>query len=87
MPSRIEDYALIGDCGAAALVGRPRPSMRLSAWTATATSVARHSSVRERSPSPITCSNLPVAASARARLSYPDEATPLPSAQITPQAA
>src|SRR3712207_700766 len=46
--------------------------MRLSAWTATFTSVARRSSVCERSPSPITCFHLPMAASARARLLYPD---------------
>src|SRR3954463_8978916 len=32
--------------------GRPNSSMRLSAWTATSTSVARRSSVRERNPSP-----------------------------------
>jgi len=49
-------------------IGRPSSSMRLSAWTATSTSVARRRSVRERSPSPITCLNLPMAASARARL-------------------
>ncbi len=35
-------------------IGRPRSSMRLSAWTATSTSVARRSSVREHNPSPIT---------------------------------
>ena len=49
-------------------IGRPSSSIRLSAWTATSTSVARRRSVRERSPSPITCLNLPMAASARARL-------------------
>ncbi len=49
-------------------IGRPSSSMRLSAWTATPTSVARCRSVRERSPSPITCLNLPMAASAQARL-------------------
>ena len=48
-------------------IGRPSSSIRLSAWTATSTSVARRRSVRERSPSPITCLNLPMAASARAR--------------------
>jgi len=48
-------------------IGRPSSSMRLSAWTATSTSVARRRSVRERSPSPITCLNRPIAASARAR--------------------
>ena len=48
-------------------IGRPSSSMRLSAWTATSTSVARRSSVRERNPSPITCLNLPTPASARAR--------------------
>ena len=48
-------------------IGRPRSSMRLSAWTSTSTTVARRSSVRERSPSPITCLNLAMAASARAR--------------------
>ncbi len=48
-------------------IGRPNSSMRLRAWTATPTSVARRSSVRERSPSPITCLNLPMAASTRAR--------------------
>ncbi len=47
--------------------GRPSSSMRLRAWTATSTSVARRWSVRERSPSPMTCLNLPMAASARAR--------------------
>jgi len=49
-------------------IGRPSSSMRLRAWTATSTSVARRLSVRERSPSPMTCLNLPMAASARARL-------------------
>jgi len=48
--------------------GRPNSDMRLSAWTATSTSVARRSSVRERSPSPITCLNRPITASARARV-------------------
>ena len=48
-------------------IGRPSSSIRLSAWTATSTSVARRRSVRERNPSPITCLNLPMAASARAR--------------------
>jgi hypothetical protein len=46
--------------------------MRSSARAATATSVARRSSVRERSPSPITRFHLAMAASARARLVYPD---------------
>ena len=41
-------------------------------WTATSTSVARRSSVRARSPSPITCFHRPMAASARARMLYPD---------------
>jgi hypothetical protein len=44
----------------------------LSAWAPTATSVARRSSVRERSPSPITCFHLAIAASALERLLYPD---------------
>ena len=35
--------------------GRPSSITRLSAWTATPTSVARRWSVRERNPSPITC--------------------------------
>ena len=48
--------------------GRPNSGMRLRAWTATPTSVARRGSVRERSPSPITCLNLPMVASARARM-------------------
>ena len=48
--------------------GRPSSSMRFRAWTATSTSVARRWSVRERSPSPITCLNLPMVASARARV-------------------
>ncbi len=48
-------------------IGRPSSSMRFRAWTATSTSVARRPSVRERSPSPITCLNLAMAASARAR--------------------
>ncbi len=42
--------------------------MRLSAWTATSTLIARRSSVRKRSPSPITCLNRPMAVSARARV-------------------
>ena len=45
---------------------RPISTMRLSTWTATYTSVARRSFVRERSPSPITCLNRPIVASARA---------------------
>ena len=49
-------------------IGRPKSSMRLRAWTATFTSAARRSSMRERNPSPITCLNRPVAASARARM-------------------
>ena len=40
--------------------------------TATSTSVARRWSVRERSPSPITCLNLPMAASTRTRFVSPD---------------
>jgi len=47
-------------------IRRPGSSMRLNAWTATSTSVARRRSVRERSQSRITCLNLPMAASARA---------------------
>ena len=46
---------------------RPSCTMRLSARTATSTSVARRSSVRERSASSITCLNRPIAASTRAR--------------------
>src|SRR3954452_300929 len=46
--------------------------MRLRAWTATSTSVARRWSACARKPSPITCFHLPMAASARARLVYPD---------------
>ncbi len=46
--------------------------MRLSAWTATATSVARRSSVCARNSSPITCFHLFMVASTRARLLYPD---------------
>src|SRR3954454_14948052 len=46
--------------------------MRLSTWTATSISVARRSSVCERSPSPITRLNRPMVASARARFVYPD---------------
>ena len=52
-------------------VGRPSTNMRLSARTTTSTSVARHSSVRERSPSRITCLNRPMVASARAPVLYP----------------
>src|SRR5215211_8021622 len=52
--------------------GRPSSSMRFRAWTATSTSVPRRWSVRERSPSPITRLNLPMPASARARVVYPD---------------
>src|SRR3954464_9699003 len=47
--------------------GRPSSSMRFRTWTATSISVARRSSVRERSPSPITRLNRPMVASARAR--------------------
>ncbi len=54
------------------LLGRPNPSMRLSAWMATATSVARRSSVCARNASPITCFHLFMVASARERLLYPD---------------
>src|SRR4051794_25947367 len=46
--------------------------MRFRTWTATSISVARRSSVCERSPSPITRLNRPMVASARARLLYPD---------------
>src|SRR5215213_5396871 len=49
-------------------IGRPSSNIRFRAWTATSTSVARRWSVRERSPSPITCLNLPMAASTRARM-------------------
>jgi hypothetical protein len=49
-------------------IGRPSSSMRFRAWTATSTSVARRWSVRQRSPSPITCLNLPTVASTRARV-------------------
>src|SRR4051812_15795906 len=52
--------------------GRPSSSMRFRTWTATSISVARRSSVRERSPSPITRLNRPMVASARARQLYPD---------------
>ena len=52
--------------------GRPRSSMRLRTWTATSISVARRSSVCERSPSPITRLKRPIVASARARFVYPD---------------
>jgi len=48
-------------------IGRPSSSIRLSAWTATSTSVARRRSVHERNPSPITCLSLPMAASTRDR--------------------
>src|SRR3954447_26081489 len=47
--------------------GRPSSSMQFRTWTATSISVARRSSVRERSPSPITRLNRPMVASARAR--------------------
>src|SRR4051794_33778375 len=46
--------------------------MRLSTWTATPTSVARRSSVRERSPSPITRLYRLITVSAQARLLYPE---------------
>ena len=46
--------------------------MRLSTWTATFISVARRSSVCERSPSPITRLYWPMVASARAHFVYPD---------------
>jgi hypothetical protein len=49
-------------------IGRPSSNIRFSAWTATSTSAARRWSVRERSPSPITCLNLPMVASTRARM-------------------
>jgi hypothetical protein len=48
--------------------GRPSSNMRFRAWTATSTSITRRWSVRERSPSPITCLNLPLVASTRARM-------------------
>src|SRR3954468_20907320 len=47
--------------------GRPSSSMRFRTWTATSISVARRSSVRERSLSPITRLYRPTVASARAR--------------------
>src|SRR3954447_6959500 len=47
--------------------GRPRPSMRLRAWTPTLTSVTRRRLVRECNPSPITRLYREIAASARAR--------------------
>ena len=47
--------------------GRPSSSMRLSTWTATSISVARRSSVCERSSSPITRLYRLIAVSARAR--------------------
>ena len=47
--------------------GRPRSSMRFSAPTAMATSVARRRSVRERNPSPITRLNRLTSDSTRAR--------------------
>ncbi len=53
-------------------IGRPNSSMRLSAWTAMRTLVARRGSVRERSPSPTPCLNRPMVASARARMVWPD---------------
>jgi hypothetical protein len=46
--------------------------MRLSAWTATSTSIARRLWACARSPSPITCFQRPIAASARARLVWPE---------------
>ena len=46
--------------------------MRLSAWTATATLVARPSSVCARTSSPIICFHRFMVASTRARLLYPD---------------
>ena len=46
--------------------------MRLSAWTATATSAARRLSVCARNSSPITCFHRPMVASARARVLYLD---------------
>ena len=49
-------------------IGRPSSNMRFRAWTATSTSVARRWSVRQRSPSPITCLNLPIVASTRDRI-------------------
>ena len=52
--------------------GRPSASMRFRTLTAIATSVARRWSVRERSASPITRLKRLIAASARARLLYPN---------------
>src|SRR5215212_3354426 len=46
--------------------------MRLRTWTATSISVARRSSVCERSPSPITRLYRLIVVSARARFVYPD---------------
>ena len=52
-------------------IWRPSSSIRLSAWTATSTSVARRSSSRDCSPSPITCFHPATATSARARVLSP----------------
>ena len=49
-------------------IGRPSSSMRFKTRTATATSVVRRSSLRKRSPSPITCLYRPMAVSMRLRL-------------------
>ena len=56
-PNPIRDQAMRTE------IGRPSSSMRLRAWTATSTSVARRSSLRERSASPITCFQRAMAAS------------------------
>jgi len=49
-------------------VGRPKSSIRLSTWTATAISAFWRASVWECKPLPMTCLNRPIAASTRDRL-------------------
>ncbi len=49
-------------------VGRPKFSIRLSTWTATAISAFWRASVWECKPLPMTCLNRPIAASTRDRL-------------------
>ena len=63
---RTDPYPVLGHA-MRTYFGRPSSSMRFRTWTATSISVARRSSVRERSPSPITRLNRPMVASARAR--------------------
>jgi hypothetical protein len=48
--------------------GRPKSNIRFMTCTATVTSVARRSSFRKRSASPITCLYRPIVASTRLRL-------------------